>query len=318
MRSFTAVVNPVAGGGRAAAALLPVTRQLRQAGATVAVHHSRSLEHARTLAGDAAGEGDVVVAVGGDGYVGALAGPVIDAGGVLGIVPAGRGNDFARQLGMPRDPARLAEVLLHAPDVAVDVITVHCEPLSDAASHSSHRHSRLVHRQGERVVVGSVYAGIDGLATDLVNRARFLPGALAYPAAALGALLRWRPACYTLDLDGSHHRFRGYTVVAANSGYYGHGLHVAPCARVDDGLLDVVAVHHVPRRTFLAGFRQLPSGAHVHRPEVAVLRGRELVLAADGPLHLYGDGEPIAPLPVTVRVRPGALRLLGPAPAAVG
>lgn len=289
MRSFAAVVNPAAGGGRGAAALPPVARQLRESGADVAVHHSRSLEHARTLARQAAGEGDVVLAVGGDGVVGALAGAVIDAGGVLGIVPAGRGNDFARQLGMPADPARLAEVLLHGPDTAVDVVTV-----------------------GDRVVVGSVHAGIDSMATDLVNRARLVPGAVAYPAAAVAALLAWRPTCYTLDLDGSRHRLRGYTVVAANSGYYGHGLHIAPAARVDDGLLDVVAVHHVPRRNFLAGFRQLPSGAHVHRPEVQVLRGRELALTADRPLWLYGDGEPVTPLPATAVVRPAALRLLAP------
>lgn len=295
MRSFSAVVNPVAGGGRAAAALLPVARQLREGGAAVTVHHSRSLEHARTLARTAAGDGDVVLAVGGDGCVGALAGPVIDAGGVLGIVPAGRGNDFARQLGMPSDPALLAEVLLHTPDVPVDVITV-----------------------AGRVVVGSVHAGIDSVATDLVNRVRLVPGAVAYPAAALAALLAWRPACYTLDLDGSRHRFRGYTVVAANSGYYGHGMHVAPGARVDDGLLDVVAVHHVPRRTFLAGFSTLASGAHVNRPEVQVLRGRELTVAADRPLHLYGDGEPVSPLPATARIRPSALRLLAPPPAVTG
>ncbi|MQA13755.1 MAG: diacylglycerol kinase family lipid kinase [Pseudonocardiaceae bacterium] len=290
MRSFTAVVNPVAGGGRATAALLPVARLLREAGAAVAVHHSRSLEHAGMLARDAAGEGDVVLAVGGDGAVGALAGPVIDADGVLGIVPAGRGNDFARQVGLPGDPARLARILLHAPGTPVDVITV-----------------------ADRVVVGSVHAGIDSVATELVNRVRFVPGAIAYPAAALGALVAWRPACYTLDLDGSRHRFHGYTVVAANSGYYGHGLHVAPAARVDDGLLDVVAVHHVPRRTFLAGFRQLPAGTHVNRPEVQLLRGSELALNADRPLHLYGDGEPITRLPATARIRPSALRLLAPA-----
>lgn len=295
MRSFTAVVNPVAGGGRGMAVLLPVARLLREAGVTVTVRHSRSLDHARMLARDAAGAGDVVLAVGGDGAVGALAGPVVDAGGVLGVVPAGRGNDFARQLGMPDDPAGIAQIMLHVPDSPIDVITV-----------------------AGRVVVGSVHAGIDSLATGLVNRVRFVPGALAYPAGALGALLAWRPTCYTLELDGERHRFRGDTVVAANSGYYGHGLHIAPDARIGDGLLDIVAVHHVPRRTFLAGFRQLASGTHVHRPEVQVLRGSRLQLDADRPLRLYGDGEPVTPLPATVRLRPAALRLLAPAAQLLG
>ncbi|HEX2312443.1 MAG TPA: diacylglycerol kinase family protein, partial [Thermomonospora sp.] len=107
-RSFTAVVNPSAGGpgsGSAAAALLlRLTRLLRDAGAPVEVEYSRGLEHAAGVARAAAEAGRVVLAVGGDGMAGCVGGALAGTDAVLGIVPAGRGNDFARQLALPAEP----------------------------------------------------------------------------------------------------------------------------------------------------------------------------------------------------------------------
>src|ERR1700681_3251461 len=109
-RTFCLVVNPAAGGGRSRRLLPVVTGVLDAAGATHQVCASASLEHAKELATAAAGRGDVVVAVGGDGMVGALAGAVAAAGGVFGIIPSGRGNDFARTLGIPFAAADAARV----------------------------------------------------------------------------------------------------------------------------------------------------------------------------------------------------------------
>lgn len=289
MRAYTAVVNPAAGGGRAAAALVPVAWRLRAAGSPVTVAYSRSLDDACQLAREAAGRGEVVVAVGGDGMVGAVAGAVVDAGGVLGIVPAGRGNDFARQVGLPHDPDALARVLLEGEPRLVDVAEA-----------------------DGRVVVGSVYAGVDSAASRIVNRARLVPRRIVYPYAAVRALATFRPATYRISVDGEELTERAYTVVAANSGYYGAGMHIAPDARVDDGLLDVVVIRAVSRLRLAAALRELYPGTHTRRPEVLVLRGREVRVAAERPIPVYGDGDPIGVLPVTVRVRPGALRLLSP------
>lgn len=124
MRSFTAVVNPAAGSDPAAR-LIPVARRLREeAGAEVAVEYSRSLEHAGDLAREAAKKGHVVIAAGGDGMVGGLAGALAGGDAALGILPAGRGNDFARQLGLPDDPERLADLLLSAEPTPIDAIEV--------------------------------------------------------------------------------------------------------------------------------------------------------------------------------------------------
>ncbi|GAA0325549.1 diacylglycerol kinase family lipid kinase [Actinoallomurus spadix] len=291
MRSFTAVVNPAAGGD-AAARLIPLARLLREAGAEMTVEYSRSLEHAAELARTAADKGHTVVAAGGDGMVGGLAGALAGTDGVLGILPAGRGNDFARQLGLPEEPDRLAALLLEAEPRRIDAIEV------------------TTPDGGSRVVAGSVYAGVDSVANVHINRLTRLPGPLAYYLGPLRAIATWRPVSYRVTVDGELHEERGYTVVVANSGFYGYGLHIAPGAAVDDGLLDVVIIRHAPKRLFFAVMRELPKGTHVHRPVVEVLRGREVRVEADRDIPYGADGELLGDLPATARVLPGALNVI--------
>ncbi|QFG20645.1 diacylglycerol kinase family lipid kinase [Actinomadura sp. WMMB 499] len=292
-RAFTAIVNPAAGGAASAASLVPLARALRDAGADLAVEYSRGLDHAADLARTAASAGRVVLGVGGDGMVGGVGGALAGTGATFGIVPAGRGNDFARQLGVPAEPAELAPLLLDGEPRAVDAIEA-----------------------GGTTVLGSVYAGVDAVANANANRSRLLRGSAAYYAGALRAILTWRPADYRVVVDGAEHRFGGYSVVAANSGYYGSNKHIAPDARVDDGLLDVVLIRSAPKPLFFAVMRELEAGTHVRRPQVEVLRGREVRIELAGPpgrtLPYGADGELPGVLPVTARVLPGALRVLAP------
>ena len=95
MRSFTALVNPISGGGTAAAKFAPLADRIREAGAAVEIVATQSQQHAVDSARDASAKGDVVVAVGGDGLVRDVAEGVVGTGGTMAIVPAGRGNDFA-------------------------------------------------------------------------------------------------------------------------------------------------------------------------------------------------------------------------------
>ncbi|MEU7025928.1 YegS/Rv2252/BmrU family lipid kinase [Streptomyces sp. NPDC046275] len=292
MRQFTAVVNPTAGGSSGTAGLLPLARLLREAGARLDTVYSRSLEHARELARAAGAKGHVVLAVGGDGMAGTVGGALSGTDTVFGLVPAGRGNDFARALGLPTDAAGLAEVLLGAEPRAVDTIEV-----------TSARHPGTH-------VLGSVYAGVDAVANRHANRSRLLRGAASYYAGGLRAVLGWKPAAYRLTVDGVPHEHTGYTVVAANSGFYGFGRNIAPGARVDDGLLDIVVIKEAPKHLFFAMMNELKTGAHVKRPQIEILRGREIRVEADRPLPYGADGEVDATLPVTLRAMPASLRVL--------
>ncbi|AEA26702.1 diacylglycerol kinase family protein [Pseudonocardia benzenivorans] len=287
MTAYTAVVNPAAGHGAGAQVAAELVTLLPRG--TLEVVGSRDGAHAREVATRAVGDGRVVVAVGGDGHTGAVAGAVAAAGGVLGIVPAGRGNDFARQLGLPTDPAGAAAVLRDGHERAVDVI--------DAAG---------------RLVLGSVYAGVDSVASEIVAARPRVPGRVVYPYAAVRALLTTRPAGFRLVLDGVEWAERGWSVVVANSGWYGAGMHIVPTAVVDDGLLDVLMIRDSSRWALISSMRQVYDGSHVGRPDVEVRRARTVELDADRPLPVHADGEPLTSGSVTVTVRPAALRVLAP------
>ena len=288
-RSFHCLVNPLSGGGSAPGAVVPVARLLRDAGAQVRVTYSPGPVGCADLARRAAEAGDVVVAVGGDGMLASGAGAVSEAGGVLGIVPSGRGNDFARMLGVPARPDVLADLLLTAAPRPVDAV--------EAAG---------------RLVLGSVYAGVDSDASAVVDRSHRLPRSLQYPYAALRAVARYTPTCFTVTVDGERHDERAATVVVANSAYYGAGMRIAPDAVVDDGLLDVVVVRAASRLRLVRALPRLYDGSHVDLDEVLVLRGREVTLASDERVTAYGDGERLVPLPLTATVRPAALTVLAP------
>jgi YegS/Rv2252/BmrU family lipid kinase len=287
--SYTAVVNPAAGRGAGARVAAELVAALPRG--SVEVVAGRDGGHAGELARAAAAAGRTVLAVGGDGHASTVAGAVARADGLLGIVPVGRGNDFARQLGLPTDAPGAAAVVTGGHERTVDVI--------DAAG---------------RTVLGSVYTGVDSAASEIVATRPRVPGGAVYRYAAVRALLTSRPAGFRLTLDGVEWAERGWSVVVANSGWYGAGMHIVPSAEVDDGLLDVLMIRDSSRWTLLAALRQVYDGSHVGRADVEVRRARAVAVTADRPLPVHADGEPLASGSVTVTVRPAALRVLVPSP----
>ncbi len=309
-RAFTFLVNPASGGGAAPEAVVPVTRLLRDAGARVEVTYSPGPLAARSLVRAAVERGDVVVAVGGDGMLSSLAGEVSLRGGTLGLLPAGRGNDFARALGLPREASGQARVLLEGRPRQVDLIGWDA-PEADGAT---------------RRVAGSVYAGVDARAAAIVDKARLVPRTLQYPLAAVRALAAYRPSRYRVVVDGAEHDVEAASVVVANSGWYGKGMHVAPDAELADGLLDVVVIGAASKRALISALPTIYDGSHVHRDEVTVVRATRVELTADpgaglagsraGGVPVGGDGEPLGDLPrlggppAVAEVLPGALSVL--------
>jgi YegS/Rv2252/BmrU family lipid kinase len=301
--AYCLVVNPGAR-GRAIRRLPAVLGPLAAAGATVRAEESSSLAHAATLAAEAAGRGETVVAVGGDGMVGAMAAAVSAAGGVLGIIPAGRGNDFARMLGIPADPARAAAVLLRGGHRTVDLIGV---AVGDAP---------------EQVVAGSVYLGVPSDGARLAAASRMPPGGLGYQMAGLRALLAWQPATFTVDTGTNSQadgRFPGFCVVVANSGYFAGGMHAAPRADLADGLLDVITVREGSKLSFLRVMLLAGRGQHTRLDQVGTARAASITVSADRDMLAGADGEPLpcaSPLApgtsLRIRALAGALRIAAP------
>jgi diacylglycerol kinase family enzyme len=102
-------------------------------------------------------------------------------------------------------------------------------------------------------------------------------------------------------------------VAVANSGRYGGGMQLAPDARLDDGLLELMIISDMPRLRFLRTLPSVFKGEHVHRPEFALERARRVRIAASRPFTLYADGDPIAELPAEIEVLPAAVQTIVPA-----
>jgi diacylglycerol kinase (ATP) len=298
-RGITFVVNPAAGQGNGLAAAREAGKRLDDAGVAHRLWPSTRMEHAATLAEAAAKQGDVVAAVGGDGLVSRLASVMVQVGGILGVVPTGRGNDIARGLGIPMKTSEATEVLLNGGARRVDLL-------------------RVTGRHGlSRFVAGNMYAGMDSLTTARAESIRLLRGQAQYRYAALRELTTWRPVRYKLDIDGDLYAYDGFACVIASSPYYGAGMPIAPAAVVDDGFADIVMVAHGSKLKMVMGLADLVDGTHVDRPEVTTLRGRSITLEMDRDLPVYADGDPL-PLepPLQIVVVPGALRALVPRTAA--
>jgi YegS/Rv2252/BmrU family lipid kinase len=289
MRPVCLIVNPSAGGGRTARLLPAVEASLRGQGIAFRVERTDSIEHARELGRATVAAGEIAAAMGGDGLISAVAGELRHTDGVLAVLPGGRGNDFARKLGLGSDPVAACEVLGAGREQRIDVADI-----------------------DGRAYLGIASSGLDSDAGDIANATRLKLGQLVYVYATLRAVRAWRPARWEVVIDGAARSFTGYSVAVANSGVFGGGMYLAPEAKLDDGLLDVVMIHDLPKRTYLAALPKVFTGAHVREPGVEMCQAREVAFHADRPFNVQADGDPIADLPATVRVQPGALKVIVP------
>jgi YegS/Rv2252/BmrU family lipid kinase len=284
------IVNPSAGGGRAAKLLPKVQARLRLLGVEHHTELTRDLPHAQELARAAATAGEPAVLLSGDGLVGAVAHVLRShPGAVMGVLPGGRGNDFARVTGIPLDAEAACDVIANGAPQPVDVGDV------DGAT-----------------FIGIASLGFDSDANRIANEAPPRLGNLVYTYGALRALAAWKHAGYEVVVDGEAHAFSGWSVACANSKAYGGGMFLAPDADLHDGRLDVVFCEAMSKARFLRLLPTVFRGEHVKLPEVHVLRGAEVRISADRPFTVYADGDPIGELPCTVRAIPGAVKVLLP------
>ena len=207
----------------------------------------------------------------------------------MAIVPCGRGNDFARVLGIPEDPAAAARVAVEGEERLVDVANVDGTPSLGIASF-----------------------GFDSECNRIANEAKWIKGNAVYIYSALRAIAAWKPATFTVKVDGEPHEFTGYSVAVGNSKAYGGGMFILPQAELDDGKLDLMLVKDSPRRHFLSGVVKTFKAAHTDSEYVEFLRGEEIEVSADRPFAIYADGDPIGATPAMIRVERRCLRVIAP------
>ena len=298
VRHVFAVINPVAGRGRGHRAWSAIRPVLRAAGVNLEETLAPQAGRAEDAAARAAAQGyDLVVAVGGDGTIHETLNGILrgrpDQPPTLAVIPGGTANVFARGLGIPRDPAAAAGLLFHGVRRRIDVGQVN-----------------------DRYFAAVAGVGFDG---EIAVRARRWPpwmdGITRHVGAGLRALLSYRPAEARITIDGRTETLPLFFLTAANTGWYGGGIRIAPHALADDGQLAVVYAADLTRLEAVAVFLSTLSGTHLRRPKIGHASAREVRVESDAPLLVQADGEPVGRVPVTFRCLPGALAVLVPRPA---
>lgn len=299
------ILNPRSGGGSAVRKFARLEGRLREVLGDCEVERTGGPRDAERLAREAvrAGVSRLVVA-GGDGTLGEAVSGLLEAGAAgdvqLGLLPLGTGLDFARSCGLPRDPVQALERLGRGKPRPLDAGRI---LLRDAAG-----------RERRAGFLNVASFGVSGLVVDLVNRSpKVLGGQVSFLIGTLRALLRFRCRPVTLRVDGEK-VFEGPLVLCAvgNGGWFGGGMHIAPGARLDDGLLEVVVVSELSTLGLVARLPKLYAGSHLRDPAVEHFRGRVVEAeAAPGEVPVEVDGDPLGFLSARIEVVPGAVSFLG-------
>ncbi|MBF6338350.1 YegS/Rv2252/BmrU family lipid kinase [Nocardia abscessus] len=305
MRRLTVVTNPHGRGSDAASAAIA---HLRAGGAEITEVCARSVaETVGQVRDSVAGEAppDAVVCVGGDGLINVTLPAVAETGVALGMVPAGTGNDLARELGVPTDdPVAAAAVVLRGRTRTIDL-------------------GRIESSRPPMWFATVTGTGFDARVTLRANAMRRPKGRLRYTVAALAEISGRFTVPYRVELvgavtegltnpgAGSLLETEAVMVAVGNTRTYGGGMLICPDAIMDDGLLDLTVVGALSRREMLRLLPALSAGKRQNHPEVKQFRATAVTLTAAG-APATADGEPAGTLPITIRAVPAALTVLVP------
>ncbi|MEE3369639.1 MAG: diacylglycerol kinase family protein [Planctomycetota bacterium] len=314
MLEFEFIVNPKSGHYRAGR----MWEQFHSQHAEIVperVHWTERRGHAEEIARRLRQQGATrMVAVGGDGLLNEVVNGLFDpedidpvAGAqtnppiLLGHFPAGSGCDFARQLGLSRDPATWGQLLMSGRQVPIDVGYAQWGPLETPVGH--------------RFFVTVAMAGIAGEIAATVDRVgKPLGGLLSYLLVSLRHLLTARSNLIELSIDDQEPESRSYHLIALANAATTAGMQIAPRADPTDGWFDLLLVGDLSRWRLLTRFPRIYQGKLDGVPGVEQRRVRSLRADAGAAKVLMNiDGEPLGELPVRIEMLPSALTMLAPA-----
>lgn len=310
------IVNPASADGATRENWPAIASDFRTHFGAFTVEFTNAAGHARELAQDAAKRGaKLIIACGGDGTISEVANGIIESGAEaeLAILPGGTGSDFRRTIGLPTNIAAAARALRDGRPRVIDVGRV-----------------TFVNETGERETRFFVNVASFGMSTAVLDRAasgetkkwvpaftpRKITSKLSYATATLQTTLKSSPTEIYVQLDDQEERrMRIAELAVANAKYYGGAMKIAPDAKIDDGLFDVVTIGDASAFRILSNAPRLYLGAHLRMNEVTHALAK-LVVARPArkevEVRVELDGEVLGRLPATFEVVPRALRVRCP------
>ena len=314
MNDFILVANPISGKGHAKNVAEQGYAALTESGQQGQLVLTSASGDAKRFAHEAIADGTrYIIACGGDGTLhevvnGIATGPDV----TLGVLPCGRGNDFAAAIGVPLKPEAAIATLLSGTPIHVDLGYCYQNNTVGAIS-ESRTVGAISESRTEHYFTTIATCGYD---TEVSRRAAkgtpLFAGTASYAYAAVETLFYYEPPF--VRLEGDFGVYEGPILLAATgiTSRYGGGFQIVPDARIDDGLFDVCIIRPVSSLTVLRLLVTLFWGGHVSHPAVSIHQTRTLKIETDTPMLLYADGEPMCETPATIEIIKERLAVMAP------
>jgi len=267
------IVNPLSGNGKGKRLVPLIKKRLKEKNIPFQFYMTEYRGHAITLAKTLRTEpqSNIVIAIGGDGTLNEVINGLFPSDVQFGYIPAGAGNDFAREMGIPKDPFQALERIIYGDKREIDV-----------------------GQFNGRYFVNAAGIGFDGKVTQIANQSplkkRF--GKFVYIFAVIQALFGYRPTELEIIVDGKKHLFEKVWLTAVSNGrYFGGGMMISPNAKNNDGILDVCVISGLTAFQLIKFFPTIFSGRHIQLPYVTILRGSSIKVHSNEILPIQIDGE---------------------------
>ncbi len=318
MNDFILIANPISGKEHARNVAEQAYTALTESGAQGQLTFTSASGDAKRFAQKAVSDGiRSVIACGGDGTLHEVVNGIATVPDVtLGVLPCGRGNDFAAAIGVPLKPEAAIATLLSGTPIRVDLGC--CYNSSQPSTISSVGASSTRDSDNRQPTTDNYFTTIAtcGYDTEVSRRAAngtpLFAGTASYAYAAVETLFYYEPPFVRLEGDFGVHE--GPILLAATgiTNRYGGGFQIIPNARIDDGLFDVCIIRPVSSLTVLRLMVTLFWGGHVSHPAVSMHQTRTLTIETDPPILLYADGEPMCETPATIEIIKHGLAVIAP------
>ena len=295
---YVFIVNPLAGKGQASLLWDETEKILQQRNIDYRVLISNSETDARDFIIEIQQLHTIktIAVIGGDGTTGSVIQSIAQTTIALAILPAGSGNDTARMFRLTRQPSRFIDQLIAHQTTTIDLLHVN-----------------------DRFGISVVGIGIDAVIGQHVNQSWYKPflnklgiGSLAYPIAAVLALLFFPPFSSNVTIDGTDYKLEtAWLIACGNTSSYGGGLVVCPQALPTDGVFNLTMLHDVGRIKILFRlFPELLRGKPILRKGVTYIEGKKLVIQTNRPVSVIVDGEVVTSTPLCIAIHEQALKLV--------
>jgi diacylglycerol kinase (ATP) len=294
MRILT-IVNPTAARGKPLRLRPKLEKRLLETPHVFDWKVTKTAEEMRQLIRSAGSRGtDAILLIGGDGTVHEALPAILQAGLPFGIIPCGRGNDFARNIGLSLDIDENCQWPVDLRATPIDLPLVNGQPFGSIAC-----------------------VGFDALVNRLArDKTGQLGGTAGYIVCVLKALRIFHPLEVEVKVDDFVWRGKAMMVAVANGPYYGGGMKIAPQARMDDGLFDVCLIQEVSKAELIREFPKVFRGTHTRHPAVLIRSGRMVKISGPDSEDVFADGELAGHLPAVCSLsekkiavlRPGVIR----------